>query len=72
MPRSSVGCPKPSRSLSLSAATLLPALTAEQKIKDIFIGTNTGWKKRNDFHSLLNKIPLSKGKGHPRTAHEDL
>jgi len=57
---------------SLSVATLLPALTAEQKIKDSFIGTNSGWTKRNDFHTLLNKIQISKGKGHPRTAHEGL
>jgi hypothetical protein len=57
---------------SLSAATLLPALTAKQKIKDIFIGTNTEWKKHDDFYSLLNKIQLSKGKDHPRTAHEGL
>jgi hypothetical protein len=57
---------------SLSAATVLPALKAEQKIKDIFIGTSTGWTKRNDVHPLLNKIQLSKGKGHPRTAHEGL
>jgi hypothetical protein len=57
---------------SLSVATLLPALTAQQKIKGIFLGANTGWAKPNDFHPLLNKIQLSKGKGHPRTAHKGL